>query len=157
MKFLKWSTRIYRGSRPSSHADMQVLWDAGVRTVISLEEGWGAIFGWPHEPEQWRAMGGVWLQVKLSSILPPTRGQLDAIYALMFAHSMGPGSVFVHCYSGVDRTGIVCAHWQAYGQHIPVQIAWENCCAQGMHRRFQLLWKRAFFREEAICNDGRSP
>lgn len=147
MKFINWDTNLYRGSRPHDTSDLSLLWKNGIRTIISLEEGWADILGWKNEPATWRKMGGVWLQVKLSSIIAPTQGQLEAIYALIFAHCQLSG-VFVHCYSGVDRTGIVCADWEVYGRKISPEVAWQRCCEQGMHKRFQWLWKRSFFKIE---------
>lgn len=146
-RFLQWQGNLYRGSRPNGTADLDQLWEKGIRTIISLEEGWGTIFGWRKEAELWRARGGVWLQVKLSSVVAPTRGQLEAIYCLIFAHFQTAG-VFVHCYSGVDRTGIVCAHWDVYGMKDTPGRAWIRCVSNGMHLRFQWLWKRAFFKAE---------
>jgi hypothetical protein len=148
---------LFRGARPVDIRDLRNLEALGVRTIISLEEGLFSAFRWAREPAIWRAMGYTWYQVKLSAIVPPTRGQLDAIRALIHvsqAHyrplpeDQPTAGVFVHCYSGVDRTGMVIADWRVTEQEHDPKQAWAECIRMGMHHRYQLLWKRAFFKLE---------
>jgi len=141
--FYMIDTYVSRSARPDK-ADLRTLFKKGVRTIISLEEGWADIFGWKKEPQEWRRLGGTWIQVKLSNIFAPTKGQLDAIMFLIEENSR-TARVHFHCLTGKDRTGFVAAYYEVKHEFITPQQAWDLCCARGMHWHYRLFWKKAFF------------
>jgi len=145
-KFSQIDEKTFRGSRPLGPDDLFALQKRGIKTIISLEEGWGTFFGhWSKESQVWEGLGGYWLQVKLSSVVPPTAGQVYAIYSLIKVYQ-AHGNVFFHCYSGVDRTGVVAADYRVVEQGWTPERAWQEAIAEGMHWRYQRTWKPAFLR-----------
>lgn len=147
-RFVQWDKLVFRGSRPENADDLRMLWGKGIRTIISLEEGFGTFFGWwNREAIIWRGMGGTWLQVKLSSVIAPTEGQLAATLSLIMAYSKD-SAMFVHCGAGCDRTGMVMADYRVHAQGHTAAEAWAEAGEQGMHKRYQWLWQKSFFKVE---------
>lgn len=147
---------VFRGPSPRSEQDLYTAWTVhGVRTIISLQEGWASIFDrlagkWTEEKECWERMGGVYIHLPMSNLLVPSLFRTRYIYREM-AKSVNSGCVLVHCYSGVDRTGWMCGIYKYWKNHYRTpQEAWDmECVAKGQHWWFR--WWKPFFLIIAEC------
>lgn len=143
--------KLFRGSRPENHDDLKHLWSLGVRSIISLQEGYAKTKakltgGYAREREDWLAMGGKYYDIPLSNILPPSPSRLWLVLQVIKLHwAEWEGKVYVHCYAGVDRTGMAIAYYRVAQNGIPPEQAWNDACTYGMHRRYR-WWKPAFLR-----------
>jgi hypothetical protein len=76
---------LFRGSRPRDKRDLDILWQLGVRRIISLEEGWGNLFRkYDDERKDWLAMTGVilvWTVLDLCLAMLPTRHTCTQTYS----------------------------------------------------------------------------
>lgn len=153
MKIVQIDTHIYRGSRPEGDSDLYGLHSHQcVRNIVSLEEGWGAMFGRGIEEEaMWLRYGTVlsgpttWLNRPLSSISAPSPEKIRSLVQQL-VYLSNNGKVFFHCFSGVDRTGFLAAGFKILHHGIGLEEGWEDMVANGMHRRYQLLWRDAYVR-----------
>lgn len=152
MNLLKVSENLYRGSRPESTADLWMLsLQCSVKTIISLETGfgnfWDGLLGRAFDEKGFweRGWHRQWISRPCSNILPPSRVETEVILRDIKA-GLALGPVFVHCYSGVDRTGWVCAAWRVLEEGMAPEDAWAECRLRGMHQRFY-WWQSAFMEE----------
>jgi protein tyrosine/serine phosphatase len=100
------SQRVYRGARPSADGIAELA-GIGVKTVLTLETY--ALEPWDKGDEQQAALasGLQFLRIEMNP-LPypePTLDQIQQAVAILADPANQP--VFVHCYHGSDRTGIV--------------------------------------------------
>ena len=138
--------KLWRGSRPECYDDLTHLKSLGITTIVSLQEGYARAKakltgGYATEREDWIAMGGVYYDVPLSNIIPPSPGRLFLVEKLI-AENHG---VYVHCFAGVDRTGMSIAYHKVKRFHLTPEEAWQEAVDYGMHRRYR-WWKPAFLR-----------
>lgn len=138
---------LWRGSRPEAKTDLQLLVSANVRTIISLETWWHSLFHTFDEGQNWRFyFGRTFVSMPLSNILPPSRKAtfaiLDEILHAMDSQKAGDG-VFVHCYSGVDRTGWMIAAYRVNCQGWSPEKAWQEAIEMGQHPRYR-WWEDSF-------------
>jgi tyrosine-protein phosphatase SIW14 len=108
---------VYRGAQPSNEG-FDYLAKLGVKSIIDLRE---ADARGTAEERAVTAAGMRYVNVPMTGLTPPTEAEITKILKLLEDGSSGP--VFVHCKSGVDRTGAVIA---AY--HIE-HDKWENARA----------------------------
>lgn len=95
---------LFRGPRPMSHKDLVPF---GINRVISLQSGAeDALTESEYEYERADKYGMDRIRVKLSNIFPPTAAQVNRILGMMVDTEY---TQFVHCHSGVDRTGFMVA------------------------------------------------
>lgn len=156
MKILDVSYNLIRGSRPESYEDLKILNDRGVFSIISLETGFGAF--WDdlsgHSFEERAAwidfFHGGFVKMPLSNFLPPSTFEIrEALRAIRSAGMLGP--VFVHCYKGVDRTGVIIAASRVLNENWSPEKAWQEALDQGLHNRYK-WWRGGFM--EAMKNLG---
>ena len=149
MNIFNVATGLHRGSRPESPVALGILAsNYGVKTIISLETDFGAF--WDSLVSFRFDEGACWqdwwkktfIRHPLSNFLPPTRFEtmqiLDDIN-----RSLLNGGVFVHCYSGVDRTGWIIAAYRVIEEEMHPEDAWAEAVKMGMHFRY-FWWKSAF-------------
>lgn len=136
---------LFRGSRPLDYHDLVGLSAVGVNHIISLEKGWSGLFHWDYE-RLWRVYGGERTELPTSGnvIFPPTLGQCEAfVKRVQELHAIDK-KIFVHCYSGVDRTGFLIAYYMAKVHGVPPGWSWkEYALESGMHCHYQ-HWRKRF-------------
>jgi protein-tyrosine phosphatase len=97
---------LWRGPRPR---DLLPLKEAGIKVVISLETGVSEIFhNDPYEFQSPEDYGIQLFHIKCSDIFPPTPEQVRKCLLLISPDI----PTLIHCYSGVDRTGFICAKYR---------------------------------------------
>lgn len=140
MKFRLISNRVIRGTRPKNHGDYWDLQGDGVNTVINLEYGFRDFFGKhnrdAHMAIQSRMMP---LRFELGIFFAPTRNELDCI---CWAIQESEEKVYVHCLSGVDRTGLVIAWYRYKVQGWKIEDCIKEMHAEGMHWFYRFFWTR---------------
>lgn len=127
-------TNLWRGPRPT---DLQPLQDQVFVRIISLESGVYDLFHADRVEQQFPCEYGMaQYDLKCSDISPPSDWVVLKFLALM---KFGL-KTFLHCLSGVDRTGFLCAvyrmrvqgwtyeaalaEWKKLGRH-PWYFFWE--------------------------------
>ena len=119
-RFHRVDERLFRGAQPSE-AGLKSLWDAGVRTVISLRDDNDIGYD---ERRTAESLGMQWVSVpvKDGSFFTQSRRIPDEAIRAFFEAVDGaaPGAVFVHCRRGTDRTGAIVAFYRIARQ------GWES-------------------------------
>lgn len=96
---------IFRGPRPLSLA---LLRQQGITLVIDLQSGAeNLLTDTPYEFEDPDDFGMQVINFKWSNIWPPTAYQVLAFLSVM--HISRDKNIYIHCHSGVDRTGFAAA------------------------------------------------
>jgi protein tyrosine phosphatase (PTP) superfamily phosphohydrolase (DUF442 family) len=111
-RFHRVDDRLFRGAQPTE-AGLKSLWDAGVRTVISLRDDNDLGFD---ERKVAESLGMQWVNVPIKdgSFFTQSRRIPDAAIQAFFdaVDAAVPGPVFVHCRRGTDRTGAIVAFYR---------------------------------------------
>lgn len=145
--FKKTTDNVFRGGRPTSVEDLAFLQHLGVRTIVSLQEGWSEVFhtfDLTDEEIAWEKLQGVFHHHRCSNFFPPTKAETDAIIESI-CEGLTRGKVYVHCYSGVDRTGWICAAYKLRMGWFPdAKWAWRvEAWEKGTHKWFW-WWQKHF-------------
>jgi uncharacterized protein (TIGR01244 family) len=127
--FQQVNERIFRGGQPSQEG-FQNLAKLGVKTVIDLrrenEEGEHSTQA---EKKMVETAGMRYVNVPMKGIVAPTDEQVSKVLAAMDA----PGTVFVHCKKGKDRTGTVVACYRITHDSWKNQKALAEAKSLGLH------------------------
>lgn len=122
--FAKVNDQIFRGGEPSL-VGLQELGAMGVKVDINLREPGGAA---DFERKEAEKLGMKYIDVPMSAFRAPTNAQVQKVLSLLAQEKSGP--VFIHCWRGKDRTGIVIACYRI--QH----DGWSNTAAFAEARKF---------------------
>lgn len=108
---LKIEDGLYRGGRPTTPEERQALVDAGVRTILNLQEEWWEWFhGKTNDEVEWCAGNNILNEhIEISPLLIPRREALIAAVNIM---RNSPRPLYVHCMEGKDRTGLAVASYR---------------------------------------------
>lgn len=136
--------KLFRGPRLSFPGCHHLANDLFVKHVIDLEAGLCTIFSMDPDDERKNVefFGMEYVPHPLSNFTAPTYEQCRAILRFIFDAKF---HCYIHCHAGVDRTGFIVALYGAlrYG-HCPHEM-WDQAYEQGMHLRYRIFWKKAFF------------
>lgn len=100
----QFTFNLFRGSRPKSYAAL-AFYD--IKNVISLQSGFeDSVTESLYEHQDPHSFGMFRFNVYCSNIFPPTAAQVNMV---MFFLNVGDRNTFLHCHSGVDRTGFMVA------------------------------------------------
>lgn len=122
---------FYRGPAPKHPVDVAEQWTYNVHTVIDLEHD-----GNNRELEWLRARGMIRLTIEMRALLPPHKEDVELALQLIDAYKCG--GVYLHCLSGVDRTGFVVASYRIHAQNWTKKAAVKEMREMGMH--FWFYW-----------------
>lgn len=115
MKLIQVSTQLYRGSRPETVEDFNLLRASGISSVVCLQ---GNLLEYLNDEVaiEMKSIASYFsfFWIPLSSIWPPKPGAVHDILRLIRSRH---GKVLVHCKEGVDRTGFVVAAYQLTCDH----------------------------------------
>lgn len=133
----KVAFNLYRGPRPTSFANLQKL---GFQRVINLQSGFeDAVTDSQYEHEMSDLYGIETIRFQWSNVLPPTREQVDEFLAVVSGNYL---KTYVHCHSGVDRTGAACLAYRVLRQGWSFKDAYAEFVAMGRHPWF--FWWKSF-------------
>jgi protein tyrosine phosphatase (PTP) superfamily phosphohydrolase (DUF442 family) len=132
---------LWRGRRPIDLAQMQAL---GFARVISLQSG--VEDRWTESlVERQRAdasrFGIDYVYVQCRNWLPPTTAQVESVMQLIAASQV---KTYIHCHSGVDRTGYMFAAARVKLESWPIDRAVAEWKAEGRHWWF--VWWEPYLR-----------
>jgi protein tyrosine/serine phosphatase len=105
---------IYRGTQPKKE-DFPKLAQMGIRTVLDLR---GGPLHKPRERKRVEAAGMRYISIRLSGIFPPKNRQIAQVLAVLEDPANAP--IFLHCWRGDDRVGMVIACYRMDHDH------WRN-------------------------------
>lgn len=119
---------LYRGGQPElSHINQ--LSKLGMGTVISLRSGRKAT-NWERAAVE--AAGMRFISVPMYYLNMPSHSTIDELLALLDEPAHYP--IFIHCYHGVDRTGLIVAVWRMTRQNWTFHQAYDEMKRCGFHR-----------------------
>jgi len=112
---VQYNDRLYRGGDIRSQAGMEALKALGIKTIISVtptdqERAWAKDYGMKYVEIPFG-----WFDMK--------KEHLDKFLA---AADAGPAPIFVKCFGGDLRAGILAAHWRIHRENWPVQKALDE-------------------------------
>lgn len=127
---------IFRGPRPADLTVLRASWSKyHVNTIISLEYGFYGVTHNDKYERQFPADFGIQVyNIPCSDIMPPERWAVEKVLDLMSQDR----SIYIHCLSGVDRTGFMCAVYRMRVQHWSFEKAHAEWVAMGRH--FWFAW-----------------
>jgi len=124
--FDKVDQHVYRGGQPTEEG-FQYLAQLGVKTVVDLREA-------DHRSRDEERMvthaGMTYFNVPMTGLTPPTEAEITRILAILEGNA--PGSVYVHCKRGADRTGAVIAAYHIEHDQWDNSRALKDAMAHGM-------------------------
>lgn len=121
------ANNLYRGPRPN---DLRLLKDQGIKRVISLESG---VYDFFHddkfEHQSPSDFGMEAYSLRCSDFTPPQ----DWVIRKVLQLTCDAKPTYIHCLSGVDRTGFVCAAYRMQMNGWPFTVANAEWISLGRH------------------------
>lgn len=106
------SEHLYRGAQPRE-GGLKHLKNLGISTIVDLRgEDAGSR---DRERKEAESLGIRFISLPLGGFSPPNKDQVAAFLSLFVGQS--PGTVFVHCHFGEDRTGVLIAAYRIAIDH----------------------------------------
>lgn len=119
---------ICRGKQPNAESFAE-LGEMGFKTVLDLR---GGRFHVPRERKQVEAAGMHYISMRLSGIWAPKDEQISEVLGVLEDPKRWP--IFVHCWRGDDRVGLVIACYRMVHDHWSNQQALAEARDLGLHR-----------------------
>ncbi len=137
-------SNLWRGPRPTDLREMKRL---GFKRVISLQSGvedrWTNTLA-EQQRRQAKDFGIDYIYVRCRNWLPPTAAQVSRVMLLLKWFNI---KTYIHCHSGVDRTGFMCAVYRMSAEQWPFAAAYQEWKAEGRHWWF--WWWKPFLKRWA--------
>jgi len=132
---LKVDKEIYRGPRPHDLHYLRLRYE--VDTIISLQSGWYQLLNDDLYERQFPSDYGIkHYDLGSSDIWPPEPWLVHKCLDLMTQER----TIYLHCKSGVDRTGFICAVYRMVIQGWSFEDAHKEWVKLGRHPWF-FWWK----------------
>lgn len=131
---------IYRGARPSPEG-LMALKQNNFKTVLSFRWRKGPIGA---ERRIATELGLTYINIPLNYWSLPNQGEIDRFLMLMDDESHHP--IFVHCFHGADRTGLLIAIYRLVRCGWTFQQAYQEMLECGFHRFKTQHFKYALWR-----------
>lgn len=134
--------KLWRGPRPKSFKQLQEM---GITRVINLQSGFeDATTESVYEHEKPSDFGITVCKFHWSNFFPPSRAQIIAALAEIDWN----GKTYVHCHSGVDRTGVFCMAVRVWWGRQPFDYAYSEWVYLGRHWWF--AWWKPFLKKALL-------
>lgn len=129
--FDKVDDYYYRGSQPNI-TDIKELSKMGVKTIINLRKVYNFNKSELLEQKLTANRSGInYINIPMSPNLPPTEAQIKYFFSILDNSKNLP--VFVHCYQGRDRTGIMTALYRVRYYRWDFDQAYAEMKKHGYH------------------------
>jgi protein-tyrosine phosphatase len=130
MLITKVTQNIYRGPSPMYRQEFKFLEDQGFTQILDLQSHEDGVIWRTQLAGQFSMVN---INIPMSEILPPTKEQLDKTYQILTSNPPLGFKIYVHCRTGVDRTGMVIANFRIKAQGWSVDSAIAEMKDRGMH------------------------
>lgn len=145
---------LMRGGQPTAEG-FKRLADMGIKTVVCLRWGPALIEA---EKKMVEALGMKFVSIPLNYWNLPTTKVIDQFFDLI--DDPANHSLYVHCFHGADRTGLLCAIYRMARNGYSFEDAYREMKACGFHRfriRHFKWWLREYAeRERSPRSDKRA-
>lgn len=148
-RFARIDDHIYRGMQPNPEGFAKLA-RMGVKTVLDLR---GGRFHEPRERKQVESAGMQYISVRLSGIWAPKDAQIAKILRIVEDPKRWP--IFIHCWRGEDRVGLVIACYRIAHDHWSNEQALDEARHLGLHR-FEIFLEK-YIRNFDPARLGRIP
>ena len=136
---IQFDDYLWRGPRPKN---LSLLADQGFKQIINLETGAFRFFhGLEHEGKQADTAGMEEAIFPCSDIWYPNRVRTMRCVAFMLYMKQRKIKTYIHCLSGVDRTGFMCAVYRILAENWTYEKAYEEWVTLGRHWWYD-WWKK---------------
>lgn len=140
--FRQVSPRLYRGGQPDEKGFV-ALSEMAVKTVVSLRWRKSRV---ESERSIVEGLGMRFVSIPLSYWTLPSHAHVKELLEVIDDQANHP--VFIHCFHGADRTGVMVAMYRILRHHWTLKEAYKEMRACGFHRfataQFKLaLWRMA--------------
>lgn len=137
---------LYRGPSPQNESDWQQLADSGIKFILDLQTGVCLMRDGSPLVEILKGddHGIKTFLHPLGEILPPTKKELDDAFWILIKNK----PLYVHCKTGVDRTGMVIAYWRIQYFKWSKQKAIAEMKQAGMH--WWYYWWSWFLKDQSV-------
>ncbi len=127
MHFKKVTDGLFRGPRP---ANLETLQSMGVKRIINLQSGFYELVSETKRERQHPSEFGIeYYDLGSSNVFPPEDHTIDKFLALLADKKL----TYVHCYSGVDRTGFLVACYRMAIEGWTYEKAHDEFVGEGRH------------------------
>jgi protein tyrosine phosphatase (PTP) superfamily phosphohydrolase (DUF442 family) len=123
----KVSDALYRGAQPSPEG-LAELKKLGITTVVDLRGNRGPVAS---ERRQVESLGMHFIDIPIAGWSAPTNAQVAEFLKLFKADPTQ--KIFVHCYLGEDRSGVMVAAYRIAHQNWTVDQAFAEMLSFGFH------------------------
>lgn len=120
---------LYCGAQPDAAALARAHAQYGVRTVVNLRGEQPGEAWFEEEQRGVAAIGARWVHLRTSGRVAPTAEHVDAFFDLVEEPEAWP--LYVHCQSGIHRTGLMCALYRIQYQGWDNERAWREMVGNG--------------------------
>lgn len=142
---------LCRGGQPTRE-EIDSLAQASIKTVICLRWGAKTIAA---ERKAVEDAGMQFVSLPLYYWRLPVMTEIDEFLALLASEAARP--IFVHCFHGSDRTGLMIAMYRITCEHWTFQDAYEEMKRYGFHRFRLRHFKWILFEFAKAHKRGRNP
>lgn len=135
-EMIKVDEHLWRGPRPPS---LGYLEGEGFKRVVSLQSGFEDAFTesvYEGQKTIAKTYGIEFVDLHWSNFFPPTKKQLRDLVEYI-SHTK---KTYIHCHSGVDRTGAACMSYRIWTQNWTFEAAHREWVNLGRHWWF-FWWK----------------
>lgn len=144
----KVDDRLFRGPRPESTKEMK---EAGITRIVDLQSGFEELIrDSVYESERkFYHKDMVFYEMHWSNFFPPTHNEIG-IFLLMFNETYWRKDLktYVHCHSGVDRTGVAVLAYRLKYCGWTFDQAYQEFVQEGRHWWF--FWWKPVLRKRFI-------
>jgi protein tyrosine phosphatase (PTP) superfamily phosphohydrolase (DUF442 family) len=128
--FFKVSDGVFRGQRPSTELDFDLLQSLGIKVIINVEDYFSTTKRLVQEEVRLARERGIQvIHQPLSPVFLNRKDDIRRILTVMAESERRP--VYLHCKFGRERTGLLVALHQIFNQHIPVEEAKKSMIQYG--------------------------
>ena len=138
---------LYRSGQPTQ-TGLSNLQQMEIKTIINLKYDFLKFFqegpGEVKREQEWATKANIRFEhIPLHPIWAPKAEEIDRVLTLIRNQDNWP--IYIHCVSGVNRTGIIIGAYRVKFEGWTPQQAYKEMVSLGFHR-CRFWWKKAFFR-----------
>lgn len=131
--------KLLRGGAPSSLESFEALKEKGVKTIIDLRGSHSTPKEMLDLEKNIAIQNGItYKHLEMSAKKEPSKEQINTFFNII---NNSNGKVYVHCKSGIDRTGILSALYEIKTKNLTPDQAYTNMKNNGYNKIHQFVAK----------------